>query len=483
MNDWKITIDDISLGGFAPAWYKEDYPTYGNPNQAGAMTNIDLTNPGYFTQGPGLANLTNGTQAAAVTTLIKGMTDYAVTSDTGYGVGGAKLYKFSSTAVTNAGDWPHTINKAVVTDEDGEDVLEYKGALYYSYNHSGTAGDIGKFDLSSSFDDDWGSTVPTGAAALVGAVPHQLTKGGDDNMYFANGRYVGKYDGTTYDTQALDLPTGTVVQSIKWNADRLWIAANSPNLSGATNKNSASIYVWDGVSESWELEIKLMGTVGGLHVKNGVVFVFYQDLTSTGGYKLGYVNGSSIGDLANFTGGLPAYYQITDYKDFIVWNAGGLIFAYGGGDKDLPVRLFQLADGGYATVGGLVCPFGTPIVASTESTNYKLAKFSGYDTTSSFKTLSFDITGKNTELGETDVVVINFVKLTSGARVDWSLKDSQGTTIYSDTISFAKLGAKTSKRYPINGKKSNDLRVEFDYANGSTSATVGIKGVKIYGKS
>lgn len=476
---WQIELNNLSLGGLAPQYWNASYPSYGNKNQAGVMTNIDCTNASYITQGPGLATLTAGTEAGAVTTLIKGATDFAVTSNLAYGVGGNKLYSFSATAVTNAGAWPHTIDKAVVTGELGEDVAYYQGNLYYSYNHSGSAGDIGKYDLSATFDDDWGSTVPTGAGALTDN-PHQMIVGGNDVMYFANGIYVGNYDGTTFNRQALDLPVNTVIQSIQWMSDRVWIAANRPNLTGA-NKNTASIYVWDGAATSWELEIKLMGTVGGMHVKNGVLFVFYQDVSSTGGYKLGYVSGTSIVDLANFSGGLPAFYQITDYKDFLIWNSAGLIYAFGGGDNGLPVKLFQLADGGFSTVGCVICPFGTPIIASTESTSFKLAKFSGYDVVSVWKSLMFDITGTG-RVSQIDEVRINFETLTSGARVDWKLLDNGGRTIYSDIISFAKLGAVTSAYYPLK-KNAENFRVEFDYANGSTSATVQLKNVRVMGNT
>jgi hypothetical protein len=482
MTNWQILIENF-LGGFSPAWYKETYPSYGNKNQAGTMQNIDLTNAGFMTQGPGLSTLTAGTQAGAVTTLIKGALDFAVTADTTYGVGGSKLYQFTSTTVSNAGIWPHTIDKAAVTAELGEDVAYYQGNLYYSYNHSGSAGDIGKYDLNVTFDDDWGSTVPSGAGALT-STPHQLIVGGNDVMYFSNGIYVGSYDGTTFNRQALDLPVGSVIQSIKWNSDRVWIAANRPNLTGS-NKNTASIYAWDGTTNSWEIEIKLMGTVGGMHVKNGVLFVFYQDITSTGGYKLGYVNNGGITDVANYTGALPAFYQITDYKDFILWDSNGLAFAFGAGDKDLPVRLFQIADSGFATVGCVVCPFGTPIIASTESTSYKLAKFSGYDTAANWKSLVFDVTGSGK--AKTKTVRINFETLATGARADWKLLDNQGRTLYSDTISYAKaiaspsLHSLTSAVYEINGKVAENYRIEFDFTNGSTANPVKIKNVKIYG--
>lgn len=501
--NWQILITDF-LGGFAPSWYKEAYPSYGNKNQAGNMLNCDLTDPGGMKQGPGLANLTNGTQAAAVTTLINSVLDYAVTNDTTYGVGGSKLYQITSLAVTNAGDWPHTIDKAAVTGETGEDVAYYDGALYYSYNHSGNAGDIGKYDLSSTFDDDWGSTTPSGAAALQGGVPHQMITAGNDVLYIANGRYVANYDGTTFADQALDLPTNTVISSLAWVSDKLWIAANRPGLTG-TNKNNASIYIWDGTSVSWETEIRIMGEVGGLHVKNGTLFLFYRDISNTGGYKLAYLNGTNVVDMANYSGGLPKYSQITDYQDFIIFNSTSLnalwsyttfpwqltspwttttgddlLYAHGSGDKDLPVRFMQLADSGYTTAGAVACPFGSIMVASNQSTSYKLAKFSGYDTNSNWKSLMFDLTGTNRYSG-LNRLKINFDQLTTGARVDVTLRNSKGETLFSDTISYAKLGAVTRVDYPLSGTLTENARIEFDYSNGSASNTVKIRSVKLMG--
>jgi hypothetical protein len=501
--NWNINITDF-LGGFSPRYYENGYPSYGNKNQAGAMLNANLINPNGLTQGPGLSTLTNGTQAGAVTTLIRSILDLAVTTNVTYGVGGAKLYKITPGTVTNTGIWPHAIDKAAVTSEDGEDVVLYKGNLYYSYNHSGSAGDIGKYDLDTTFDDDWGSTTPTGAAALTGGVPHQMKRGTLDSLYIANGRYLATYDGTTFDPQALDLYTDSVIQSIAALSDKIYVAANSPNV-GGTNKNTASIFIWDGLADSFETEIKLMGAVGALHEKNGTMFVFYQDVSNIGGYKLAYLNGTAVVDICNFSGGLPKYYQVTDYKDFIIWNVTSLnslwsytsfpwqmvspwttttgddlIYAFGSGDKDLPARFFQLADSGYTTAGAISAPFGTPMVASFESSSYKLAQFSGYDVNSNWKSLMFDVTGDGS-YSRIKFVKINFGQISTGARVDWTLRNNKGIAVYSDTISYDKLGAATSVSYPLNGPITENLRVEFDYIHGSTSNTVKIKSVKIRG--
>lgn len=478
MAKWNIQITDF-LGGFAPAWYNQgDYPSYGNKNHLADMTNIDLTAPNFLTQGPGLANLTNGTQAGVVTTLINSILDEAVASDETYGIGGAKLYKISSTAVTSDGTWPHTIDKGTVTAEDGEDCVAYQGNLYYTYNHSGSAGDIGKYDLASTFDDDWGSTVPSGMAALQGDVPHQAIVGGDNRLYITNGRYICTYDGSTLVPQALDLPTGTIIQSIGWSNDRLYISANKPDIVGTNN--TSSVYIWDGGANSWEAEIRVMGRVAGILVNNGVVFLFYSDTASIGGHKLGYVSGLSIVQLAQFTGALPSFSQICTLNGFTFWVSGSSVWAFGSGAETLPLRLFQVADGGYSTVGGMATPFGTPIIASTESTNYKLAKTSGYDTACTAKTMMFDLTGEDGH-SRINTLVFTFDALATGASCAFSLVDGKGVTIYSDTISYTKLGAATSVVYELNGKLAENVRVQLDFSSGSTSNPVKFKSIRLYG--
>src|SRR3990167_2131735 len=158
MKTWEITINRHR--GFASRYYENAYSSVGEKNEANDMRNISLFDPNVIKPGPDMAALTDGTQATAITTLIKGILRKARTTNEAYAVGGAKLYKFSATAVTNAGDWPHTIDKTAVTGEDGEDVLHYKGGLLYSFNHSGSAGDIGRYDLFSTFYDDyWDATL------------------------------------------------------------------------------------------------------------------------------------------------------------------------------------------------------------------------------------------------------------------------------------------------------------------------------------
>ena len=220
MAKFTIQLDNLAQGGLCPKFYAEDYPSYGNKNQAGKMLNCDLTESAYIKQGSGLSTLTNGTQAGAVTTLIKGIADYAITDSVTYGIGGTKLYKITPTEVTNDGTFPHTISGTL-----GEDVALYLGNIYYSHNT-----DVGKLTLPSTFDDDFFSAgvAGGGAHALTGGVPHQFASTVNQLLYVSNGQYIAEYNGTTdiLTYNKLDFPTGWVVNSIKWVNNRLWMAVS-----------------------------------------------------------------------------------------------------------------------------------------------------------------------------------------------------------------------------------------------------------------
>ena len=121
----------------------------------------------------------------------------------------------------------------------------------------------------------WSGNTVAGGSALTSGKPHQMVVAGTSGvLYITNGRYVAEWNGTTatddsFDTEDAD----SVIVSIAWNQNRLWIAANKPNVSG---RNEASVYIWDGNSPSWESQIKIGGKVGALYVKNGITFVFYK---------------------------------------------------------------------------------------------------------------------------------------------------------------------------------------------------------------
>lgn len=475
---WKIDIKAPFLG-FAPAYYKNSYPVFGNRAHAGAMQNVDITDPTFITQGPTLANLTNGTQAGVVTTLIKHILEIPTASDVTWGVGGAKLYKISSTAVTSDANYPHTIDKAAVTGEDGESVAHYNGILYYFYNHSGSAGDIGKLTIATNtFDDDWGSTVPTGASALTNA-PHPTVLGGDGIIYFGNGPSVGYYDALTNTLSAaeLDLNVDVEVVDLLWEKDMLTIATNNPNIATG-NANNGVIYTWNTTASSFqEPIIEVPGRIGSLIKKNGRIFVFYQDLSDSA-FKLGYIAGDTVQELSSFSGSLPLFYQKTHYKNLISFVSSRSIYLWGASSNQVPIALSQFADGGNATVGALANPFGTPMVASYDgATSYRLAKLSTYDVSCNWKSLMFDVS-----TSMIDKIKVHFEPTASGSQCDFTITYNRGVpsahTVGS--VSHTNESGKIKKTfYPK--LKVDDFRFEMNWANGSSTNPLKIRKVEITG--
>ena len=462
--------------GASPLAHLDNLSTIGNSGHYSVATNIDIiSKPGVLTQGPGLATLTAGTQVDAVTDQINFILEKAVADNQTYGNPDTKLHKITSTAVTNTAPFPHTITNAT----EGSSCIHFQGALYYFYNKSSGA-DCGMFDLSSTFDDDYMSTVPTGALALQKA-PHPVAKK-EDIMLFGNGRYVGTFlgDTTTLAPTKLDFKAGAEVADVCFHANQWWIAVNSGITSG-TNRASSQIYLYDGSAVSTILsdEVALgLQQIGFIMPVNGVIYVAYKDLSSTGGFVIGYVSGRQIKPLRYFTGSLPTFAKKTLYKNTIIFESGGLIYSMGAVVEQLPLQISQLADGGYSTVGALSAPFGTPMVASTESTSFKLAKFSGYDVNCTWKSIIIP-TVSGTMVGMIDKIVVMTNVLASGASCALKIESNQGVT--STTIGNITTTGKTRHVFKVPVSDVQDFRIFLNWSGGSTSNPVEIKSVSVLG--
>ena len=474
---WEIDI--TRLRGFCPKYFEDTYPSFGNKAQAGAMQNISLVDPNVMTQGSGMAELTNGDQGGAVTTLIRGILRQVTSSGVSFAIGGNKLYKFSSDTVNSGGtpSWPRTISDD--GSEVGEDVAYYQGALYYSYNQAGSIGTIGRYNLDATFDDDYWDTG-TPAASDLQSAPHQMINGGDDVLYIANGRYIATLDGTTGNDQGLDFWQNSEISSITWNYNRVLAALNRPNVSGV-NVNQSAIYRWDGFSSSWEGDpVEVSGRIGALYTKNGITYVWYESfLTGTARLTFGYINGVNVVPLRTFSGTLPAYYQVGEMSDYIIWLSSGRLYAYGPLSGEVESDMFQMMSPQYTTAtGGIANPFGRILIASNASTNYSLERESGYAVSANYKTLLFNTNPKSKS--EVREIIVEFNTLATGARVDLTLKDNKGTSLWTGIISYAGDGAVTKKTFRP-GAQGENFRLEYDFTNGSATNPVEIRKTYING--
>jgi hypothetical protein len=489
-NSWTIIIQNP--GGYCPSYFKNSYPSYGNVNQFSAMNNIDLTDPNIWTQGPLMVYLDNGSQASSTSTLIKGMLRLSLSDASTYATGGNKLYRLSSGAVSNTGGFPYTIDHGSYTGESGEDVVYWRSEIYVPYNHSG-GGDILKLKPNSpDFDVDWGSTYPKNAGSLQNA-PHQVINGGDDDVYITNGPYIARLywgtDGSPYlDTTALDFWQNSQTSSITWNANRILIALNRPNVSGAY-ANQSGIYTWNGVSSSWEGDpIEINGRIGALFTKNGITFCWWQESGQSNVYNFGYVT-DKTNVIKQFQGTLPLYYQVGEFKGFISWVSDGLVYLWGPADSESPTKAFQYVETVHSTSGGIGTPFGELLVASNSGSNYAIEKPSTtqYDQDSSFKTIAFnkDSSGKSLSgpgyKSEIDIIQVEIEPQSEGAycqstlTYDKAVKSQSLWTI--DAESSSPTLRNMGHKFPV----IEDFRLDFDFMTASPSVPTKFRSIFIKG--
>ena len=471
-NTFSISLKDY-YAGLSPLAYLDSLTEKGNSGHASVMQNVDVLGE-FMTQGPGLANLTNGTQASAVTELINFILDKAVSADATYGIGATKLFKISSTAVTNDGTFPHAITNCT----DGESVIDMKGNLYYFYNKA-SGGDIGKYDLSSTFDDDWASTTPNGSSAIQKAIHPTATK--EDIIVFGNGQYVGTYiqGSNTLDVDKLDFGAGNEVADVVFSGNQWMLAVNS-GVTGS-NRNIGQIYLYDGGALSSILSDEAgvgFQKIGFLYELNGIIYVAYQDLSSAG-YTIGYISGRQIKPLAHFTGSLPSFAQKTLYKHTILFLSSGLVWSAGAVVDEFPFSISQLADGGYATVGALACPFGTPMIASTDgATNFKLAKFSGFDVNCLWKSIVIPIS-KGRNKGFIDEITVLTKALEAGASA--TVKVEYNQAVSSSSAQTVTTTGQTRHIFRMSIPGVEDMRIFLDWSGGSAAKDVEIRDIIIKG--
>jgi hypothetical protein len=474
-NDNQFSIELVGFNeGFSPLAHIDSKSFVGNKGQASEMKADVISLPGFLTQSPALANLTNGTQAGVVDQLIRFILDKPTASDTTYAVGTTKLFKLSSTAVISGGtpSWP----QAVTNMTEGESVIRLKANLYTFYNKS-SGGDIAQMPLSTEvIDPDWGSSND---AALEKA-PHPCAVK-EDIMVFGNGRYLGVYieGSATLDVQKLDFGEGSEVADVLFHSNTWWVAVNF-----GEGKRS-QIYLYDGSAMSNILSDEVAvgdQKIGFLYVKNGIVYIAYDDKSSVG-FAIGWLNGRTITPLRYFPGSLPNHRQKTLYKNTLLFISTTDIWSIGAPVEQLPVQISKLADAGYATVGGMACPFGVPMVASNETIEtvayYRLAKFSGYSTDSNWKSIMLDLTSEK-DLGKINNVIVITKALVGSAKALITLEGNQGAKT-SNTLTVETAGKTRHIFNTITLGAVEDLRAIVSFASSDTTNYCPIRKIILLG--
>ena len=470
-NNWSITIDHFE-NGYSPLAFTDSLTETGSSGHASVMQNVDILN-GKLTQGAGLANLTNGTQSGVVDELVQFIMDRATADDVSWAFGLTKLFKISSTTVESG--------SSITGATEGESLLALRGNLYGFYNKS-TGGDIFKMPLSTEvIDADWGTTETHGNTTALEDAPHP-SAGKEDIFLFGNGQYVGTYieETNTLTPQKLDFGAEAEIADIVFSRGYWWIAVN--NGASGTNRTASQLYLYDGAAQVSTLSDETaigVQRIGFLHIINGILYIAYEDLTSTG-FIIGFVQGKAIVPLVRYNGTLPTFNKKTLFKNTILFLSDNLLYSAGALVPELPFQLSQIATSTYSTSGAVAAPFGTVFVSSTDGgSNFSLAKFSGFTKSTSWKSIVFPVSlGRFRSM--VDSITVLTKTLGAGASCALTLETDQA----SDTSNILTVTTTGKRRHVFNGVglgQIEDFRVVLDSSSGSTTNDCLIRSIKIDG--
>ena len=262
-------------------------------------------------------------------------------------VGGTKMHQLDLTnnTLTNNATFPKTVsahgghNSVSASDI----ILYYIGTTRYGfYSWSDNAdGDVGRYDLATTFDDDYMSTVAASGAVLSTTYAHPMVVGADDILYIADGRKLHGFDGQTgangtFSAARLTLPTDYIITSFAKTGDRLVIFAYKASASYSNSKyrSEATAFFWDYVSEDTDKVVPLNSNYvnGGFSYK-GTIGCFTQGQAATLNAdkqsRLVLFTGSVFEPLVAFVDDIPGFGGVEVCDNTIYWNSEGKIYQYG----------------------------------------------------------------------------------------------------------------------------------------------------------
>ena len=148
------------------------------------------------------------------------------------------------------------------------DMVKYAGSIITT-----SATNAGLSDnVFGTNDFDWWTTVALGPALTAGTY-HVMTVL-DSVLYIADGRYVHSWDGTTVGTNALDFGANNYVTAMTTHDGMIWITvAPTPRSDQNLFTRGTRLISWDGIQDSWDVEIPLEQPVYGLFSHNGSMYV------------------------------------------------------------------------------------------------------------------------------------------------------------------------------------------------------------------
>lgn len=350
------------LKGLVPHFASSQNLTYGNGLAYTTAMN-PWRRPGYMMPGASPANATNASVVDGI------MRNATVVSPYAYGVAGTKVHQLdlSNNTVTNGATFPHTITAhgghSTVASEN--DIVSYyigtTKYVFYSWN-DGTDGDVGRYDLATTFSDSYMSTTAASGAVLKNK-PHPMIVGDNNILYIGNGKDVASFQGQTgangtFNSSAIDLPNDYVITSFAKTYNYLVIYAYKESAGGSFYRGESTAFFWDCSSPSFTLSYPLMGNyVNGGFSYNGTVGCFVNGrnpaVTFTKPSKMLLFNGTIFETIMAFPEDIPGNGGVEVGDDGVTFNAAGTIYQYGTPHIGFDKAINKISAGSGSTVGGM----------------------------------------------------------------------------------------------------------------------------------
>lgn len=359
-----------------------------NENGAAAMSNIDV-----FTIGPGVLSVglnptnitgTSGGGSPVPNSVLHDFTiDFAVL--TGYALG-TDLHQVNTDTdtLTTTGGWPHALTAhgghTTPTGALGSVVVANRSGtrkLFYSWTDN-TDWDVGEFDLSSTFDDDFMSTVPTTPLATTDLTdgvgkPHPLIYTSDNLVLMGSGRYVHAYkcSTNTFQSKVLTLPAGYDVVGFAESEegyDTVVFATTSRTTGLSTNKRGRSQTFWWSIDRpaSWYKSPPIPDDdVSAPFAAFGTVGCFTGHRTKGSNVSLRIYEDGRWVPKFHWSGSLPTVGGVEIHENTVVWNSSGALYRWGPRYEKYPVSTQQ-----FASMSGTTSGFLKSAIRSTSDTFY-----------------------------------------------------------------------------------------------------------------
>jgi len=476
----KLTINNLGLGGLSP----NSDVLEGSFTEA---VGVDpYRKPGYIM--PGFAE-TIITQTVTTDLILDAVLN-PVGSDV-YGISNNKLYRLPNwgASITNTTAFPYSITAGGAS----------AASEVFAYNASGTSylywigqNDIGRYDYAGNYDEDWGSTAPTGAASLQTA-PHPKIE--FNSIYWiGNGRYLCKLEAkaagtqTTMNAVALDLGFGWEITTLFTTQNYIgvcaWVKQNA-----VITKTQCAVFMWDGVSETYNYKIPINDNKIISSINNsGEIFLITEgnaNQASQCSLKKLIDNGSeSISKLRVNLSGTDTSFTITHNNAIDVFDERLLfglksitqnyLFSYGS-----PIKTFSdvLSIPYFGANASATCDIGLVknlnegafCVSHQKDGVYKWSRYSTGNSVATWK-------GVYQSFGQK--IRINYIKfyfrplvasdsITVGLDIDYgtsvTLADNSGNA----TITYTNDGAITSKKFKV-GRDCHTFRPTIAWGAGGT---------------